>query len=202
MEEDYNVEDFVVSNEVDEVQEEKQDDNVQLSNEDDYGRTNEDNSEPISDESTVSGTEERTDNSIRGDTETQTSIESDSGEDKRVSEEDEKLLNSLRKLLSEENSDETGEASSDDLVEDELEDEPVEVEEQPIDYSVTLNSILEELEEFNSNYETLQTYLEDTNDNNTMNSTLSSQSATNVLLCVAIIVLLCDLVYHFGKGVL
>lgn len=202
MEEDYNVDDFVVSNEVDEVQEEKQDDNVQLSNEDDNGRTNEDNSESVSDESTVSGTEERTDNSIRGDSEGQTSTQSDSGEVKRVSEEDEKLLNSLRKLLSEENSDETGEASQDDLVEDELDDVPVEVEEQAIDYSVTLNSILEELEEVNSNFEALQTYLEESNDNNSMNSALSSQSATNVLLCVAIIVLLCDLVYHFGKGVL
>lgn len=172
--------------------------------------------EVVDEESETNSTESESYNSETGDSDQQSSFDNTSAETgsstdgteelkKSEDEENDKLLNSLRKLLSEQNEEQSevvfdevsGGQTNDDQVE-----VPEEVEEGSIDYTLTLNAILDELEEVNSNYESLQTYLEETNDNNSMNSTLSTQSATNVLLCIAIIVALIDLVYHFAKGVL
>lgn len=167
----------------------------------------------VDEESGSDTTESESNNSETGNSDLQSSTDNTSSETGSTSdsteelkndedEENDKILNSLRKLLSEQTDEELEEVVDQTEATEEVSLDPEKVEEEVIDYSVTLNAILDELVEVNSNYESLQTYLEETNYNNSMNSTLSSQSATNVLLCIAIIVALIDLVYHFAKGVL
>ena len=64
------------------------------------------------------------------------------------------------------------------------------------DYSSLLSTITDQLAETNVDIETIISQ----NENNNMNSTLNSQSCTNVLLIVIIVILLVDILIHFIRG--